>query len=84
MTFKDGKVVEHGAEKNASLLAELLSTDENACRIGEIAWFRASSPHRRIPDAGGLLQFEITTPEDLAVAEALSLGGSSSENWTWI
>ena len=36
VTFKDGKVVEHGAEKNASLLAELLSTDENACRIGEI------------------------------------------------
>ena len=26
VTFKDGKVVEHGAEKHASLLAELLST----------------------------------------------------------
>ena len=30
VTFKDGKVVEHGAEKNAELLAELLATDENA------------------------------------------------------
>lgn len=41
VTFKDGVVVEHGAEKNADLLTELLSTDENSNRIGEIA----SCPH---------------------------------------
>ena len=44
VTFQNGKVVEHGAEKNAVLLAELLTTDENACRIGEIALVPASSP----------------------------------------
>ena len=33
VTFRDGKVVEQGAEKNADLLAEMLSTDENACHI---------------------------------------------------
>ena len=48
VTFKDGKVVEHGAEKNAALLAELLTTDENACRIGEIALVPVSSPINRI------------------------------------
>ncbi len=46
VTFKDGKVVEHGAEKNASLLAELLST-MNACRIGAFAWFRHPAPSTR-------------------------------------
>ena len=47
VTFKDGVVVEHGAEKNADLLAELLSTDENSNRIGEIALVPASSPINR-------------------------------------
>lgn len=47
VTFRDGKVVEHSAEKNGELLAELLSTDENANRIGEIALVPASSPINR-------------------------------------
>ena len=47
VTFKDGVVVEHGAEKNAGLLAELLSTDENSNRIGEVALVPASSPINR-------------------------------------
>ena len=47
VTFQNGKVVEHGAEKNAELLAELLTTDENANRIGEIALVPASSPINR-------------------------------------
>ena len=47
VTFKDGVVVEHGAEKNADLLAELLSADENSNRIGEIALVPASSPINR-------------------------------------
>ena len=40
VTFKDGKVVEHGAEEGAELLGQLLSTDEGACHIA----FGASYP----------------------------------------
>ena len=47
MTFKDGKVVEHGAEEGAELLGQLLSTDEGACHIGEVALVPASSPINR-------------------------------------
>lgn len=44
VTFHNGKVVEHGAEKNGSLFAELLHSDENADRIGELALVPVSSP----------------------------------------
>ena len=37
VTFKDGKVVEHGAEEGADLLGRLLDTDEGARHIGEVA-----------------------------------------------
>ena len=47
VTFKDGKVVEHGAEEGAELLGQLLSTDEGACHIGEVALVPASSPINR-------------------------------------
>lgn len=47
VTFKDGKVVEHGAEENAALLGELLDTDEGARHIGEVALVPASSPINR-------------------------------------
>lgn len=47
VTFKDGKVVEHGAEVNAGLLTELLDTDEGARHIGEVALVPASSPINR-------------------------------------
>ena len=44
MRFKDGKVVEHGAEKNDSLLTEMLSVDEGAAYLGECALVPFSSP----------------------------------------
>jgi aminopeptidase len=47
VTFKDGKVIEHGAEENADLFAELLNTDEGARHIGEVALVPASSPINR-------------------------------------
>lgn len=47
VTFKDGKVVEHGAQENAALLGELLDTDEGARHIGEVALVPASSPINR-------------------------------------
>lgn len=47
VTFKDGRVVEHGAQENAALLGELLDTDEGARHIGEVALVPASSPINR-------------------------------------
>ena len=47
VTFKDGKVVEHGAEEGADLLGRLLDTDEGARHIGEVALVPASSPINR-------------------------------------
>ena len=69
-TFKDGKVVEHGAEKNASLLAELLSTDENACRIGEIALVPVSSPINQ----SGVLFYNTLFDENAACHIAFGAG----------
>lgn len=47
VTFKDGRVVEYGAEENEALLGELLDSDEGARRIGEVALVPASSPINR-------------------------------------
>ena len=47
VTFKDGKVVEHGADEGADLLGQLLDTDEGARHIGEVALVPASSPINR-------------------------------------
>ncbi|MBQ3587405.1 MAG: aminopeptidase [Oscillospiraceae bacterium] len=44
LTFKDGKVVDFDAKTGRELLAQLLNTDEGACRIGEVALVPASSP----------------------------------------
>lgn len=42
--FKEGKVVEYDAKQGKELLGKLLSSDEGASRIGEIALVPASSP----------------------------------------
>ena len=70
VTFRDGKVVEQGAEKNADLLAEMLSTDENACRIGEFALVPASSPIRK----SGVLFFNTLFDENAACHIAFGAG----------
>ena len=70
VTFKDGKVVEHGAEKNAALLAELLATDENSDRIGEIALVPASSPINR----SGVLFYNTLFDENAACHIAFGAG----------
>lgn len=44
LTFKDGKVVNFDAKTGKDLLAQLLSTDEGAVSIGEVALVPASSP----------------------------------------
>ena len=70
VTFKDGCVVEHGAEKNGLLLAELLTTDENANRIGEIAFVPASSPINR----SGVLFYDTLFDENAACHIAFGAG----------
>ena len=70
VTFKDGKVIEQGAEENAALLAELLSTDENANRIGEIAFVPASSPINQ----SGVLFFNTLFDENAACHIAFGAG----------
>lgn len=70
VTFKNGRVVEHGAVKNAALLAELLTTDENADRIGEVALVPASSPINR----SGVLFYNTLFDENAACHIAFGAG----------
>lgn len=42
--FKDGKAVEVGAKKGEDQLKELISRDEGACRLGEVALVSVKSP----------------------------------------
>lgn len=43
-TFKDGEVVDFGAEKGREAIARLLETDEGAKRLGEVALIPYDSP----------------------------------------
>ncbi len=70
VTFKDGVVVEHSAEKNAELLGQLLDSDEGARRIGEIALVPASSPINR----SGLLFYNTLFDENAACHIAFGAG----------
>ncbi|BAL83853.1 putative aminopeptidase [Selenomonas ruminantium subsp. lactilytica TAM6421] len=44
LTFKDGKVVDYGAEKGGEILKGLLETDEGASYLGEVALVPFDSP----------------------------------------
>ena len=70
VTFKDGKVVEHGAEEGADLLGQLLDTDEGARHIGEVALVPASSPINRC----GKLFYNTLFDENAACHLALGMG----------
>lgn len=70
VTFKDGQVIEHGAEKNADLLGKLLTTDENANRIGEIAFVPVSSPINQ----SGVLFYNTLFDENAACHIAFGAG----------
>ncbi len=60
--FKDGKVVEHGAKTGGHLLEKMLTVDENACRIGEIALVDNNSGVGK----SGLLYFNTLYDENAA------------------
>ncbi len=62
VTFKNGKVVDFGAEENAALLKELLDSDEGARHIGEVALVPASSPINR----SGVLFYDTLFDENAA------------------
>ena len=44
LRFKDGKVIEHHAEKGEEALSRLLETDEGSSRLGEVALIPYKSP----------------------------------------
>ena len=68
--FKEGRVVESGAEKNAALLRTLLGSDEGSCRIGEVALVPATSPVNRC----GLLFYNTLFDENAACHIAFGEG----------
>ena len=70
VTFKDGKVVEHGADEGADLLGQLLDTDEGARHIGEVALVPASSPINR----SGVLFYNTLFDENAACHIAFGAG----------
>lgn len=44
LTFKDGKVIDCTAETGLDVLKEIINTDENSCRLGEVALVPYNSP----------------------------------------
>ena len=44
LTFKDGKVIDCSAETGLDVLKEIIKTDENSCRLGEVALVPYNSP----------------------------------------
>lgn len=70
MRFKDGKVIESGAEKNADLLAEMLAADEGAPYLGECALVPYSSPIRK----SGVLFYNTLYDENAACHLAIGMG----------
>ena len=70
VTFEEGRVVAHSAGKNDSLLGELLGSDENACRIGEVALVPASSPINQ----SGVLFYNTLFDENAACHIAFGAG----------
>ena len=73
MRFEGGKVVESGAEKNADLLAKMLSYDEGASYLGECALVPYSSPIRQ----SGVLFYSTLYDENAACHLAIGRGFSN-------
>ncbi len=96
LTFKDGVVVEYGAQKNEDVLKTLLETDEGSKSLGEVALISYDSP---ISDTG-ILFYDTLFDEnaschlalgacyptnikggvDMSTEELYELGGNDSMN----
>lgn len=68
--FEGGKAVDVGAEKNESLLRELIAMDEGAAYLGEVALVPYSSPIRE----SGILFYNTLFDENAACHLALGRG----------
>ena len=62
VTFREGRAVEWSAGENEELLTRMLTSDEGAARLGEVALVPASSPINR----SGLLFFNTLFDENAA------------------
>ena len=82
MRFEGGRAVEVGAEKNADLLSEMISMDEGASYLGEVALVPYSSPIRQ----SGILFYNTLFDENAACHLAIGRGFSNVlknyENYT--
>ena len=68
--FEEGKAVEVGAEKNEALLREMISMDEGAAYLGEVALVPYSSPIRE----SGVLFYNTLFDENASCHLALGRG----------
>ncbi len=73
MKFEGGKVVEVGAEKGEELLREMISMDEGASYLGEVALVPYSSPIRE----SGILFYNTLFDENAACHLAIGRGFSN-------
>ena len=74
LTFKEGKVINFNAEKGFEALKNILDTDENARRLGEVALV----PHFSPISESGLIYFNTLYDENAACH--LALGDAYREN----
>ena len=70
MKFKDGKIVDVGAEENEELLREMIAMDEGAAKLGEVALVPYSSPIRK----SGILFYNTLFDENAACHLAIGRG----------
>lgn len=70
ITFKDGKAVEWEAEKGYDLLTKMITMDETACMLGELALIPKNSPINE----SGILFYETLFDENASCHLALGAG----------
>lgn len=70
LVFKDGKVVEVHAKKNEELLKQMISMDEGASRLGEVALVPFDSPINQ----SGILFYNTLYDENASCHLALGVG----------
>ncbi len=70
ITFKDGKAIEWEAEKGYELLSKMITMDETACMIGELALIPKNSPINE----SGILFYETLFDENASCHIALGAG----------
>lgn len=73
MKFENGKIVDVGAEENEALLREMITMDEGASYLGEVALVPYSSPIRK----SGILFYNTLFDENAACHLAIGRGFSN-------